>query len=193
MAGSQQFLSNLIEELITASNNQVTELTTVASGTSDQLTALQDMVTALGEVKTTTEANLGYYVKASTNAKLNIDNIYKTLSTITTSKVYDGLESNLKGTVKLTAEFWCKSNGSFWAGGDLYVNKNGARILDESSSDSGPVNIDLDITVEPGDIISFEFSTPTSNRDFGLENIKFNYDLILKDFATNPEVVLFKN
>lgn len=185
MPGNQEYLSRFIEELITASNSQVEELTTVASGTSDQLTALQNMVTALGEVKTLSESNLGYFMKLSDEEKIIIPT-YLGRSTVKEFRV------NVKGTIKIKGTYSVPgvttSDTGTWY---FRIHKNGTLVkeiqFERQSSPGNTYAVNETIQVDIDDVI--KISTPSSYDDCKFENGTICYELINKIY-TNPDIAL---
>lgn len=182
MPGSEQFLSTLIEKLVTASNSQVEELTTVASRTSDQLTALQNMVTALGEVKTATEATMPQAMEVSENVKLSDDTVYSTSSTsYSTKKTYKIYK---KGKIKYSFEV--KNTGGSTAG--MIIAVNGITVKEYDGYDFDRFQSTYSLIEE--ELLLFEKDTieikirAASSYSLSIKNQNISYDLIAE-----PEII----
>lgn len=176
------FLSNLVQD--TQENKET--LLTVNTSINNQLTKLDNMITALGEVQKTTESNLGYFMKLSDNVMFDFGNVTGIDETVRIKK----FRCNLKGTLTIKGDFSLPEQPS--AG--LYyfrIKLNGTTVKEVTlnGSDSGPVNVNEIMQIEIGDEIDIYISSSYDNSSMLFANARICYELVAKDY-TNKDVAL---
>jgi hypothetical protein len=184
MAGSQQFLSNLIEELIAASNDQVLKLNDVASNAGTQVTELQTMVTklnetvtTLGEVKAATESNTDFILEVGTEEQFLIDNQSRLVAGYGEVTV-KSITMNADGKFNLNLLLYGYDTSNDFT---FSLKRNGTQIYTKNTDINNPETINTTVEFAKGDVLDFILKNSSSiDRTISIKDININYNLAVK-------------